>query len=172
MGPKGKRQTNKFEVKEYEDGSSVQFGQIVIKVLHTPGHTQESTCFLLNDSTSTPVCIFTGDTLLVGDVGRSDCIGKEQKIEEEAAVHFDSLQKIKSLDGKVRIYPSHGNGSSCGKNIGTAHFCDIATQKEKNSLFKEEKKEDFVKNICAGVTSPKHYSHVFNINISGAPSFK
>ena len=80
----------------------------------------------MNDSDSNPVCIFTGDTLLVNDIGRSDVVAN---IEEKAVVHFDSLQKLKALDGKVRVYPCHGNGSSCGKNIGAAHFCDIATQK-------------------------------------------
>ena len=112
---------------------------MTLKVIHTPGHTSESSCYLLNDSTSAPACIFTGDTLLVNDVGRSDSAGKVN-IEEEASIHFDSLAKLKSLDGKVRLYPCHGNGSSCGKNIGTAHFCDIGTQKEKNNLFKEESK--------------------------------
>ena len=96
----------------------------------------------MSDSSQDNVCVFTGDTLLVNDVGRSDFVGKPGcNIEEQAALHFDSLQKLKTLDGKVRIYPCHGNGSSCGKTIGNPHFCDIATQKDKNNLFKLENKE-------------------------------
>lgn len=119
------------------------------------------------------MCIFTGDTLLVNDVGRPDFAVKEEGVlEGQERRHFDSLQKIKALNDKIRVYPCHGNGSSCGKSIGPSHFCDIGTQKEKNVLFKETKKEEFVKSVCSNVSSGKYFAHVSKLNISGKNLFE
>ena len=126
MGPKSKLESNKFNVDQHEDGTSIQLGAVKLQVIHTPGHTKESTCFLLIDSESKPACLFTGDTLFWGDVGRPDlAVSPDIKAENEAAVAFDSLNKIKALDGAIRVYPAHGNGSSCGKTIAVGNFCTI-----------------------------------------------
>jgi hydroxyacylglutathione hydrolase len=137
MGPGSKRELNKFDLREFEDGSEISLGQIKIKVIHTPGHTPESSCYLLSDSTSAPECLFTGDTVFLGDVGRPDLAVKNGgTIEDQASILFDSIQKLKQLDGKLRIYPGHGSGSACGKAIGGGNFCTLETQKASNYGFK------------------------------------
>ena len=137
MGPGSKREINKFQVREFEDGSEISLGQIKIKVIHTPGHTPESSCYLLTDSASAPECLFTGDTVFLGDVGRPDLAVKTGgTIEDQASILFDSIQKLKELDGKLRVYPGHGSGSACGKAIGGGNFCTLETQKANNYGFK------------------------------------
>lgn len=112
----------KFAAKIAKDEELIPLGSINIRVLHTPGHTPESSCFLLEDSSQTQVAIFTGDTLFLGDVGRPDLAVSTNVITKEdlAGWLYDSLQKkIAPLDGSVIVYPGHGAGSPCGKNIST-----------------------------------------------------
>lgn len=106
----------------------MKLGKIKIKVIHTPGHTLESSCYLLIDSHDKEYCVFTGDTLFLGDVGRPDLAVKEGIItKEELASHlYDSLRnKIMTLHDDVTIYPGHGAGSGCGKAIGAGNSCTI-----------------------------------------------
>src|SRR5690606_6120121 len=108
------------------DGEMLRLGGITIKVLHTPGHTPESSCFLLRDENSKDICVFTGDTLFVGDVGRPDLLDGIMTKEELAGMMYDSLRnKLMTLADDVTVYPAHGAGSACGKNIGKETFSTI-----------------------------------------------
>ncbi|HQV00300.1 MAG TPA: MBL fold metallo-hydrolase, partial [Bacteroidia bacterium] len=99
------------------DGEIFKLGNITFEVLHTPGHTLESTCYLLRDKNQKPYCVFTGDTLFVGDVGRPDLLDGVMSKDDLAAMMYQSLnQKLKVLPDDVIVYPAHGPGSACGKN--------------------------------------------------------
>lgn len=139
-------------------------GSVTIEVLHTPGHTLESSCFLLKDEHGKPHSIFTGDTLFVGDVGRPDLAQKEMELtmEDLAGMLYDSLQKkIVTLPNDVIIYPAHGPGSACGKNLGPNTYSTIGVEKETNYALKAENKKAFIKAVTDGLTAPPQY---FSIN--------
>ena len=117
------------------DGEKFSLGKLQIEVLHTPGHTLESSCYLLKDEQGKDYSIFTGDTLFVGDVGRPDLAQKANEITKEdlAGMLYDSLQtKIIPLSNDIILYPGHGAGSSCGKNLGTETFSTLGDQKKGN----------------------------------------
>src|SRR4051794_19257540 len=108
----------RFKATIAKDRQTFNLGKLQLTVLHTPGHTVESTCYLLKDENRKDVAVFTGDTLFVGDVGRPDLIGGETTKEEMASMLYESLhEKVLSLADNVIVYPAHGPGSSCGKNI-------------------------------------------------------
>lgn len=107
-----------FDVHVANDNESFQLGEISITVLHTPGHTPESSSFLLKDKNGKDYCVFTGDTLFVGDVGRPDLLDGLMTKEELASMMYHSLKKLTALENDVIVYPAHGPGSACGKNIG------------------------------------------------------
>ena len=135
-------------------------GEVSIKVLHTPGHTLESSCFLLLDKEGKEHAVFTGDTLFVGDVGRPDLAqkGEDLTIVQLAGMLYDSLQaKIIPLKDEVILYPGHGAGSSCGKNLGTESFSTIGAQKEYNYALKAESKEAFIEAVTTGLPAPPQY---------------
>src|SRR3954451_15844890 len=107
-----------FPIHKAKDGEKFSLGKLRIEVLHTPGHTIESTCYLLYDEASKPYAVFTGDTLFVNDVGRPDLSSGNLEKEELASLLYDSIQrKILPLPDDVLVYPAHGPGSSCGKNL-------------------------------------------------------
>ncbi|MBI3483363.1 MAG: MBL fold metallo-hydrolase, partial [Bacteroidetes bacterium] len=109
----------KYKVLNAKDGEIFPLGKLKIKTLHTPGHTPESTCYLLLDENGKEHAVFTGDTLFVGDVGRPDLLDGKMSSEELASMLYDSLNnKLKKLPDHVLVYPAHGPGSACGKNIG------------------------------------------------------
>ncbi len=148
-----------------KDEQTFNIGAIAIKVLHTPGHTMESSCFLLKDETGEDYCIFTGDTLFIGDVGRPDLAQKGEllTIEDLAATLYDSLQnKIMPLANEIILYPAHGAGSSCGKNLSKETVSTIGEQKEHNYALQPQTKENFVKAVTEGLTAPPNY---FPINV-------
>ena len=134
-------------------------GNICLKVLHTPGHTLESTSYLLLDETGNPHCVFTGDTLFVGDVGRPDlAVKSDLTMNDLAGMLFDSLQsKIKTLPDDVIVYPAHGAGSSCGKNIGKETFSTIGVQKRTNYALLIEDRTEFIKSVTDGLAAPPKY---------------
>ena len=110
-----------FPVHVAKDGEVFSIGNLSIQTLHTPGHTLESTCYLLKDEQGKNHCVFTGDTLFVGDVGRPDLAqkGDELTMDDLAGMLYDSLQaKLVPLADDVIVYPAHGPGSACGKNLG------------------------------------------------------
>jgi rhodanese-related sulfurtransferase len=127
-------------------------------VLHTPGHTIESTCYLLKDENGKDIAVFTGDTLFVGDVGRPDLLTGESTREEMAGMLYESLQnKIITLADDVIVYPAHGNGSNCGKNIGTARQSTIGEQKQTNYALQQKSKDEFIQSVTEGLVAPPNY---------------
>lgn len=154
----GPMANTKYEVINAQDGAVFTVGKLSIKVLHTPGHTPESSCFLLFDANGKEHAIFTGDTLFVGDVGRPDLLDGVMSREELAGMLYDSLnKKIKTLPDAVIVYPAHGPGSACGKNIGKETFSTIGEQKKFNYALKEQTKEQFIKQVCDGILPPPQY---------------
>lgn len=142
------------------DHERIQLGKLSIEVLHTPGHTLESSCYLLHDENDQPHAIFTGDTLFIGDVGRPDLAqkGEEMTMNDLAGILYDSLQnKIAPLPGDVIVYPAHGAGSSCGKNLGPETFSTIAEQKQNNYALQPQTKEEFIKAVTDGLAAPPQY---------------
>lgn len=112
----------------------------------------------MNDEEGQPYSVFTGDTLFVGDVGRPDLFGVKISKEELAGMLYDSLNnKIKKLDDAVIVYPAHGPGSSCGKNLGKETFSTIGEQKKMNYALKEMNREEFIKEITSGLSAPPAY---------------
>ncbi len=148
-----------YRVYHAADGEDLKVGKVSLRVLHTPGHTLESSCYLLSDEAGTPYALFTGDTLFVGDVGRPDLLDKNIKStkEEMAEMLFESLQKIKSFPDEVIVYPAHGPGSACGKNIGKETWSTIGIQKKTNYALQFSSREEFVKNLTQGLLSPPGY---------------
>ena len=151
-----------FPIHKAKDGEVFQLGDCTIEVLHTPGHTIESSCYLVRTASGDPYALFTGDTLFVGDVGRPDLSSGNLTREELAGMLFDSLRsKIVSLPDNVIIYPAHGPGSSCGKNLGPNTHSTLKEEKESNYALKAESKEDFVRVVTDGLDVPPSY---FSIN--------
>lgn len=139
------------------DNEMLQLGKIKIKVMHTPGHTPESTCYLLLDEQNQPHAIFTGDTLFVGDVGRPDLLDGKMTKEELAGMMFESLKKLKALPDSVTVYPAHGPGSACGKNIGKETWSTIGQQKQTNYAMLITDKTEFIRTVTDGLSAPPQY---------------
>ncbi len=147
-----------FKVHIAQDGEEFSVGKLKIKAVHTPGHTLESTCYLLNDEAGAPYCIFTGDTLFVGDVGRPDLFSGNLSKEDLAGMMYESLnKKIKTLDDNVIVYPAHGPGSSCGKNLGPDTSSTIGAQKATNYALQDMTKDEFIKTVTSGLSAPPAY---------------
>jgi hydroxyacylglutathione hydrolase len=150
----------KFPAHIAKDGEKFSIGYITIEVLHTPGHTLESSCYLLKDETGKDHCVFTGDTLFVGDVGRPDLAQKTDELttNDLAAMMYDSLQsKIVPLADDVIVYPAHGPGSSCGKNLGPDTDSTIGEEKQFNYALKATSREEFIKVVTDGIPPPPLY---------------
>jgi hydroxyacylglutathione hydrolase len=147
-----------FDFHKAADGEVFQIGKISITALHTPGHTLESTCYLLKDEAGADHAVFTGDTLFVGDVGRPDLFSGNLQKEDLAEMLFDSLQnKIKTLGDNVIVYPAHGPGSACGKNLGPNTHSTIGEEKSTNYALKAEDKAAFVEELTSGLAAPPQY---------------
>jgi glyoxylase-like metal-dependent hydrolase (beta-lactamase superfamily II)/rhodanese-related sulfurtransferase len=154
----GPKTSTNFNVHVAEDGEIFKVGNVEIKVMHTPGHTLESTCYLLKDETGANHAIFTGDTLFVGDVGRPDLSSGNLEKEDLASLLYDSLQnKIIPLEDHVIVYPAHGPGSSCGKNLGPETSSTIGEQKKTNYALQPQSKEEFISSVIEGLTPPPQY---------------
>ncbi len=150
----------KFPVHVAKDGETFRIGDLTIEVLHTPGHTLESSCYLLKDANGKDHCVFTGDTLFVGDVGRPDLAQKEAAItmNDLAGMLYDSLHsKLFPLADDVIVYPAHGPGSSCGKNLGPNTHSTIGEEKRSNYAMKAETKEAFIEAVTHGIAAPPQY---------------
>jgi len=142
------------------DGEILQVGSCTIEVLHTPGHTMESTCYLLRDENGKQVAVFTGDTLFIGDVGRPDLAQKSGELTKEdlAGYLYDSLRnKLMPLENDITVYPAHGAGSACGKNMSKETFDTLGHQKEVNYALQEMAKEDFIQEVTSGLLPPPFY---------------
>ncbi len=147
-----------FDAHIAKDKERLPLGKTFIEVWHTPGHTPESVCYLLYDEDGKPYAIFTGDTLFVGEVGRPDLAVKSDLTQEDlAGMLFDSLQKLKTLPDDVLVYPAHGPGSQCGKNIGEETFSTIGKEKRTNYAMLIEDKETFIKTLTENMPPPPKY---------------
>ncbi len=147
-----------YEVIHAKDGQEFKIGALTLRVLHTPGHTPESSCYLLLDEKGKEHAVFTGDTLFVGDVGRPDLLDGVMSREELAGMLYDSLNaKIKTLPDETIVYPAHGPGSACGKNIGKETSSTIGEQKKFNYALKDQSRDAFIKELTAGILPPPQY---------------
>jgi len=149
------------------DGQEFKVGALTLKVLHTPGHTMESTCYLLLDQQGTPTSLFSGDTLFIGDVGRPDLaqkVASDLTQEKLAGYLFDSLRnKIMPLPDSVIVYPAHGAGSACGKNMSKETTDTLGNQKKNNyALRADMTKEEFINEVTNGLAAPPAY---FPLNV-------
>lgn len=142
-----------------KDGEVFKIGKITITVLHTPGHTLESSTYLLKDENGKPYCIFTGDTLFIGDVGRPDlAIASDLTQEDLAGMLYESLRnKIMPLPNDVIVYPAHGAGSSCGKSLSSETWSTLGEQKQNNYALKDLSKAEFIKELTTGILPPPQY---------------
>ncbi|MEM6395940.1 MAG: MBL fold metallo-hydrolase [Bacteroidota bacterium] len=173
-GPGAKTDYEKYEAK---DGEVLPLGQVSIEVLHTPGHTNESTCYLLRDGSGQPKALFTGDTLFIGDVGRPDLSqpGSGITMEDQAGVLFDSLrEKVMPLPDDVIVYPAHGAGSACGKKMSRETTDTLGNQKQTNyALRANMTRDEFIKEVTDGLMPPPAYFFEnARLNKQGYDSFK
>jgi glyoxylase-like metal-dependent hydrolase (beta-lactamase superfamily II)/rhodanese-related sulfurtransferase len=155
-----------FECISAKDGQIFEIGKVKIKVLHTPGHTLESTTYLLIDENGKDHAIFTGDTLFLGDVGRPDLAQKAAHMtqEELAGMLYESLMnKIMPLADDVIVYPAHGAGSACGKNMMKETVDTLGNQKKINYALNQPDKASFIKAVTEGLTPPPGY---FGMNVA------
>jgi glyoxylase-like metal-dependent hydrolase (beta-lactamase superfamily II)/rhodanese-related sulfurtransferase len=161
-GPDAKTALDVYVAK---DGEELPLGNVKIKVIHTPGHTLESSCYLLQNENGEPEAIFTGDTLFIGDVGRPD-LAQNDTIDQEglASLLYDSLRnKIMPLPDSLIIYPGHGAGSACGKKMSNETVSTLGDQKKTNyALRADMTKEEFIKEVLDGLTPPPNY---FPLNV-------
>lgn len=156
-----------FEALIATDGQELKVGDLTIKILHTPGHTMESTCYLLKDASGKDVGLFSGDTLFIGDVGRPDLAQKvvAELTQEKLAAHlFNSLRtKIMPLSDDIIVYPAHGAGSACGKNMSKETTDTLGHQKQTNyALRADMTQEEFIKEVITGLVAPPAY---FPLNV-------
>ncbi len=143
-----------------QDGEELPLGKVKIRVLHTPGHTMESSCFLLIDENGKEVAVFTGDTLFIGDVGRPDLAVKSDLTREDLAGYlYNSLRtKIMTLPDGVLVYPGHGAGSACGKKMAKETVSTIGQQKQFNyALRADMTREEFIRKVTTGLVEPPQY---------------
>jgi hydroxyacylglutathione hydrolase len=162
----GPTANTEFDAYIAKDEEIFKLGKLTIKALHTPGHTMESTTYLLLDENQKPYAIFSGDTLFLGDVGRPDLAQKAASMtqEELAGLLYDSLNsKIMPLPNETIVYPGHGAGSACGKNMMKETVDTLGHQKETNYALNQPNKKAFVKAVTDGLTSPPAY---FPMNVS------
>lgn len=156
-----------FEIISAKDGQIFEVGNIKIKVLHTPGHTMESTCYLLIDENGKDHALFSGDTLFIGDVGRPDLAQKAASMTQDqlAGILFHSLRdKVMTLADDVIVFPAHGAGSACGKNMSKETVSTIGEQKVKNYALRANMTEaEFISEVTDGLLPPPAY---FGMNVA------
>lgn len=166
-----------FNFQLMEDGAILKVGKLTLELIHTPGHTMESSCFLLRDENEKEIAIFTGDTLFIGDVGRPDLAQRvfSDLTQDKLAGHmYDSLHnKLVPLSDDIIVYPGHGAGSACGKNMSKETFDTLGNQKKVNyALNPELSKEAFIKELTTGLTpSPAYFPSNAIINRKGYEDF-
>ncbi|KFC23618.1 MBL fold metallo-hydrolase [Epilithonimonas lactis] len=165
-----------FEAIIATDEQIFEIGKIKIKVLHTPGHTLESSTYLLIDENGKETAIFSGDTLFLGDVGRPDLAQKSGEITERdlAGMLYESLHsKILPLDDSITVYPAHGAGSACGKNMQKETVDTLGNQKRTNYALNQPTKESFIDEVLDGLTAPpKYFGMNVALNKGGYESFE
>ena len=150
-----------FDAHIATDGEILKVGNVAIKVIHTPGHTMESSCYLLIDEHGKETALFSGDTLFIGDVGRPDLAQKviADLTQDKLARHlYNSLRtKLMPLADDIIVYPAHGAGSACGKNMSKETFDTLGNQKKVNYALQEMSEDEFVRQVLDGLTPPPAY---------------
>lgn len=172
-GPMAKTE---YDIHSAKDGEILKIGKVSFEVLHTPGHTLESSTYLLRDEAGKDYAIFTGDTLFLGDVGRPDLAIKQGAVTKEdlAGMLYNSLRnKIMPLADDIIVYPAHGAGSACGKNLSKDTWGYLGDQKKTNyALRADMSKQEFVEEVTTGLTPPPQYfAKNAMMNKSGYESF-
>ena len=170
----GPHADTKFDSINKKDGEIIKLGDIEIKVIHTPGHTLESVCYLLIDENKNQKALFTGDTLFIGDIGRPDlAVNNNLSIKDLASMLYDSLyNKLIVLDENILVYPAHGPGTQCGKNLSQETFSTLKEQKESNYALKFKNKKDFISNITQNLPpAPDYFKESAMLNKNGYKSF-
>ena len=154
------------------EGERFKLGAARIEVLETPGHTYDSLCFALYDenfSAQDAVAVFTGDTLFVGDVGRTDFYPEQAS--KVAGLLFDSLRKLEKLGPQTIIYPAHGAGSVCGDNMADREFSTLGYERQNNAMFALADREDFIaKKLREQHDKPPYFKHMEELNLKGVQS--
>ncbi|MBL7930899.1 MAG: MBL fold metallo-hydrolase [Bacteroidia bacterium] len=171
FGPNASTSYDSYIAKDLEE---FKIGNLTLRVLHTPGHTLESSTYLLLDENKKELCIFTGDTLFIGDVGRPDLAIKSTLTQEDlAGMLYDSLRnKIMPLPDDVIVYPAHGAGSACGKNMSKETFDTLGNQKLQNYALANITKEAFIKELTTGILpAPQYFAKNAALNKSGYDNY-
>ena len=156
----GDKAETEFESRKLSNGERISLGEVVLEIRHTPGHTPESISIVVYESENgPPFAVLTGDTLFIGDVGRPDLLSsKEVTSEELAGMLYDSLHgELMNLPDDTRVYPAHGAGSSCGKNLSSDTWCTIGTQRQTNYALADMTKEAFTDVVTSGQSAPPAY---------------
>ncbi|MDH3680128.1 MAG: rhodanese-like domain-containing protein [Acidimicrobiia bacterium] len=157
----GSRADTEFESRKLAHGERVELGEIVLEIRHTPGHTPESISVVVFEHADddVPYAVLTGDTLFIGDVGRPDLLSSKGVTSEELASHlYDSLhEELLTLPNETRVYPAHGAGSACGKNLSTDTWSTIGDERETNYALAPMSKDDFIAAVTEGQTAPPAY---------------
>jgi hydroxyacylglutathione hydrolase len=154
-----------YEFHQAKDNEVFKVGNVSFKWIHTPGHTRESSCILLSDESGKETALFTGDTLFIGDVGRPDLAVKQGELTEEdlAKMLYHSLrEKVMVLPEDIIVYPAHGAGSACGKNMSKETFDTLANQKKNNYALQDMSESEFVEKVLDGLSAPPQY---FPLNV-------
>ena len=160
----------KYGEHNFSDGDSLNFGNIKIKALHTPGHTNESICYIIYQSEATePIMAFTGDTLFAGSVGRTDLYGKAAKSNQAEKIYMSLHEKIMPLCDHVLIYPAHGAGSVCGHGISGQEPTTIGYEKKTNPYLQLSKEEFVQKSLGEELVVPRYFKKMEEYNLNGAP---
>jgi rhodanese-related sulfurtransferase/glyoxylase-like metal-dependent hydrolase (beta-lactamase superfamily II) len=163
----------KFEHVPVREGDEIRMGDVVLRFLETPGHTPESVSILVVDRavSDVPKAVLTGDTLFIGDVGRPDLLGARMSAQELAGMLYDSLhEKLLPLPDSVEVYPAHGAGSLCGRNISSETSSTIGQQRQFNYALRPMPKEEFVRMMTTDLPeAPAYFSRDVAINRDGAP---
>ena len=171
----GERAGARFAHVPLRDGSEVSFGDVRIIALETPGHTPEAVCLVVRDAAKSPepALVLTGDTLFIGDVGRPD-LSKQYTAQQLAAMLYDSLhEKLLRLPDNVLVYPAHGAGSLCGRNMRADRFSSIGTERLTNPALQVSSREDFVQQLTANLPPrPAYFVQDAELNREGAPALE
>ncbi|MBC3540746.1 rhodanese-like domain-containing protein [Rufibacter sediminis] len=168
----------RYEHKPFNEGQDLRIGQVTLQALDTPGHSPDSISLLLRDETGKEHAVFTGDTLFIGDVGRPDLrenAGHETATRDKLArqLYHSTRQKLMPLPDAVLVYPAHGAGSLCGKNLSNAKCSTIGEQKQTNPALQEMTEDEFVAFVTADQPFvPKYFEYDVHLNLKGAPKFQ
>jgi len=167
----------KFDFLPAHDGDEIRFGKVTLRFLETPGHTPESISILVFDnseSTTVPYGVLTGDVLFIGDVGRPDLLGSRMSATDLAGMLYDSLHdKLLKLPDEVRVFPAHGAGSLCGRNISKERTSTIGHERRFNYALQNMPREDFVRLMTTDLPeAPGYFSRDAQLNMEGAPALE